>query len=68
MSQQQVAKAIGIHRPAMTLIEDGRRKMNSLELYKLCKLYGVMVDALFMGEKDWQHIMVEVTSDEGVWR
>ncbi len=38
LSQDQVAKHLGIHRPAVTLIESGKRKIDSLELLKFSYL------------------------------
>lgn len=39
LSQDEVAKAIGIPRPAISLIESGQRKVDALELKKLAELY-----------------------------
>jgi transcriptional regulator with XRE-family HTH domain len=39
LSQDEVAKAVGLSRPAVTLIEKGQRKVDALELKKLAELY-----------------------------
>lgn len=43
-SQDDVAKVLKIHRPSMSCIESGERKIDSLELVKLAKLYALPVD------------------------
>ncbi|RQT56334.1 XRE family transcriptional regulator [Burkholderia cepacia] len=49
LSQDEVANALGISRPAVTNIESGVRKVDALELDKLAKLYGRPVQALLTG-------------------
>lgn len=49
LSQQQVAQVTGITRSAISEIEHGRRKVDSLELRKFSKLYKYPVSAL-LGE------------------
>lgn len=43
LSQGQVAKKMGLHRPTITEIEAGRRKVSGLEISELAKLYDVSV-------------------------
>lgn len=50
LSQQQVAHATGITRSAISEIEHGRRKVDSLELRKFSKLYKYPISAL-LGEQ-----------------
>lgn len=50
LSQQQVAQVTGITRSAISEIEHGRRKVDSLELRKFSKLYKYPVAAL-LGEQ-----------------
>ena len=50
MSQDEAAVALGISRPAITLIESGGRKVEAVELGKLAALYGKDVDWLLSGE------------------
>lgn len=49
MSQEYVAQQMNVPRPAISKIESGRRKVNSLELIRLSKLYGRPVGYL-LGE------------------
>lgn len=39
LSQDEVAKAVGLTRPAVSLIESGQRKVDALELKKFAELY-----------------------------
>jgi transcriptional regulator with XRE-family HTH domain len=39
ISQEDAAKHVGINRPALSLIENGQRKLDSVELIALAKLY-----------------------------
>lgn len=39
ISQEDAARKIGISRPALSLIESGQRKLDSVELIALAKLY-----------------------------
>lgn len=51
MSQEDVAKALGISRPAITHIESGTRRVEALELEKLSSLYGLPVPQLLGSEE-----------------
>jgi transcriptional regulator with XRE-family HTH domain len=46
LSQGQVAKLLDYHRPTITEIEAGRRKVSGEELARLAKLYEVSVEWL----------------------
>jgi transcriptional regulator with XRE-family HTH domain len=50
LSQDEVAGALGISRPAVTNIESGTRKVEAIELERLSALYGRSVEALLTGE------------------
>lgn len=39
LSQDEVAKVLGLARPAISLIESGQRKVDALELKKFAELY-----------------------------
>jgi transcriptional regulator with XRE-family HTH domain len=39
LSQDEVAKAVGLTRPAISLIENGQRKVDAFELKKFAELY-----------------------------
>lgn len=44
LTQEYVAKYLGVTRTAIVQIENGNRKISSDELNKLCMLYGVSSD------------------------
>lgn len=46
LSQEQVAQALGVSRAAVSAMETGRRKISSVELAGLAKLYGTSTDRL----------------------
>jgi Zn-dependent peptidase ImmA (M78 family)/DNA-binding XRE family transcriptional regulator len=53
LSQAQVATALEIPRPAVSLIEAGRRSVSSIELARLARLYGKSASAfLFQPEEE----------------
>lgn len=52
LSQDDVATALGISRPAITNIESGNRKVEAIELDQLAKLYGRPVNYFLSGENE----------------
>lgn len=46
LSQEQVAKVLGVPRAAVSAIETGRRKVSSVELARLAALFGTSPDRL----------------------
>lgn len=52
-SQEEVATALAVARPAVTHMESGTRKVESLELEKLAKLYGRSVDYFLSGQEEF---------------
>lgn len=50
LSQGQVAKMLGLHRPSVTEMEAGRRKVSAEELAELAEIYGVDIKWLVYGE------------------
>lgn len=50
LSQGQVAKALGLHRPSISEMEAGRRRVSAEELAKLAELYVVDLSWLAGGE------------------
>ena len=46
LSQGQVAKMMGLHRPSISEIEAGRRNVSSEELVKFAKIYSVNISWL----------------------
>jgi transcriptional regulator with XRE-family HTH domain len=51
LSQGQVAKKIGLHRPTVSEIEAGRRKVSAEELAEFGDLYGVSIEWIVNGSK-----------------
>lgn len=49
LSQGEVAEVLGLSRPAISQIEAGRRKVSTLELAKLARLFGRPYE-YFLGE------------------
>ncbi|MCP4806704.1 MAG: helix-turn-helix transcriptional regulator [Proteobacteria bacterium] len=52
LSQSQVARELGLHRPAVSEMEAGRRGVGAGELKVLARLYGVSVDWLVRSEDE----------------
>tara|TARA_R110002049_G_scaffold32139_8_gene107561 strand:+ start:5034 stop:5390 length:357 start_codon:yes stop_codon:yes gene_type:complete len=46
LSQDEAASGVGLARPAISLIENGRRKVDAVELAKFSDLYQQSVEAL----------------------
>lgn len=51
LSQEDVAKALGVSRPAITNIETGNRKVEAMELDKMATLYRQSMTYLLSGEE-----------------
>lgn len=49
LSQGQVAKKLEIHRPTVSEIEAGRRKVSAQEIEQFANLYGVSVEWIVSG-------------------
>jgi len=49
LSQGQVAKKLEMHRPTISEIEAGRRKVSADELEKFATIYGVSVEWIVIG-------------------
>lgn len=52
LSQEEVAAALKVSRPAVSNIESGSRKVEALELEQLSKLYGKSVGYFLTGERE----------------
>ena len=50
LSQGQVAREMNLHRPSISEIEAGRRRVSAEELVKFAEIYGVSVDWLSCSE------------------
>ena len=51
LSQGQVAKMLNLHRPTITEIEAGRRKVSAPEASQFAEIYGVSLDWLLNGSE-----------------
>jgi len=49
LSQDQLAKTIGVSRPTYTAIESGKQTLGALEAQKLASLLGITIDELLSG-------------------
>lgn len=58
LSQEEVAFALSISRPAVGNIEAGSRKVEAFELNKLSELYGRTVDYLLTGDSPAEDVRV----------
>lgn len=52
MTQNEVAKALGVNQSAVSFWESGRNQPRGKQMVKLAKLYGVTVDELLREEDD----------------
>lgn len=50
LSQEQLAKKLGLPRPSISQIESGHREITSIELAKLAEIFGVSPDVLLSRE------------------
>ena len=65
LNQSQVAKLIGLHRPSISEIEAGRRRVSADELVKFAEIYGVNTKWLLRtGEHDENKDKVELAARE----
>jgi transcriptional regulator with XRE-family HTH domain len=67
LSQGQVAKMLGLHRPTISEMEAGRRKVTAGELSELAKIYGVSISWLVGSpeeEEDLDHDRIELAARE----
>lgn len=46
LKQEEAADAIGISRSALSLVENGRRKVDAVELGRFAQVYGQSIEAL----------------------
>ena len=66
LSQGQVAKIMGLHRPTISEMEAGRRRVQTEELSRLAKLYHVAVPWLLgeEGEEDLREAKARLVARE----
>lgn len=46
LKQEEAAEAVGLARSALSLIENGRRKVDAVELSRFAQVYGQSIEAL----------------------
>jgi transcriptional regulator with XRE-family HTH domain len=46
LKQEEAAEAVGISRSALSLVENGRRKVDAVELSRFAQVYGQSIEAL----------------------
>jgi len=46
LKQEEAAEAVGLSRSALSLVENGRRKVDAVELARFAKVYGQSIDSL----------------------
>jgi transcriptional regulator with XRE-family HTH domain len=63
LSQEALARLLGVSRPTMSLIENGERKVSAEEIKTLSDLFGVSVEALFDENKEPQVVIKEARAE-----
>jgi transcriptional regulator with XRE-family HTH domain len=63
MSQEALAKLLGVSRPTMSLIETGDRKVSAEEVKKLSEIFGVSVEAMFDEKKEPRLVVKETRAE-----
>ncbi len=58
LTQDDVAKLIGVSRVVITNIENGARKVSAEELSKFSKIYGWTMEELIEGEKEEKNMQM----------
>ena len=64
LSQGQVARILKKHRPTISEIEAGRRKVSGEELAKFAEIYDVSVSWLTTGESEFPDPSIELAARE----
>lgn len=64
LSQGQVARFLGVHRPTISEIEAGRRKVKTEELSQLSELYDASISWLMNAEPEIEDPRIELAARE----
>src|SRR5437016_4117656 len=64
LSQGQVAKLLGLHRPAISEVEAGRRRVAAEEVSRFAEIYNVSVSWLMKEESEVPDPAVELAARE----
>jgi len=59
ISQQELAKLLGVSRPTVSQIESGERKISAVELVKLAEIFNISVEGLLDFKKEPKVILEE---------
>jgi len=63
LSQEALARLLGVSRPTMSFIENGQRKVSAEDIKTLSELFGVSVEALFDEKKEPQLVITETAAE-----
>jgi transcriptional regulator with XRE-family HTH domain len=63
ISQETLAKLLGVSRPTLSLIENGERKLSAEESKKAADIFGISIDSLFEEKKEPQFIIQETRAE-----
>jgi transcriptional regulator with XRE-family HTH domain len=63
LSQEALAKTLGVSRPTLSLIETGDRKVSAEEVKKLGDIFGVSVDAMFDERREPSLVIQETRAE-----
>lgn len=61
-SQKDIAELLDTNRSSISLLENGERKIDSIELQKLAKFYNTTIDNLVVGEDTQSRREVELVA------
>lgn len=63
LSQETLAKLLGVSRPTLSLIENGERKLSAEESKKVADIFGISIDSLFEEKKEPLFIIKETRAE-----
>lgn len=63
MSQETLAKLLGVSRPTLSLIENCERKLSAEESKKVADIFGISIDSLFEEKKEPLFIIKETRAE-----
>ena len=66
MSQEYVAKYLGVKRTAIVEIESGKRKVSAMELGKFSELYHISCDELIKGKSEKVNVEILIHGFNGL--
>jgi len=63
LSQEDLARLLGVSRPALSMIETGERKVSAEEIKRLGDIFGISIDAFFDERKDPRVVIAEARAE-----